>query len=102
MTSILSHYARLRRQLAALEVDLGLDAFTPDEVGLISAIVDLESTTGPAQVHDLREHLLCRRLSKPTFYRALQRLVQRGAVRRIGSERSGLYVVNEAAIAPKG
>lgn len=84
-----------------MEADIGLDSFSPDEVGIISAIVDLEGTTGPAQVHDLRDHPLCNRLSKPTFYRALQRLMGRGVVRRIGSERSGLYVVNQAELRPK-
>lgn len=98
MNGLLSHYARLRRQLASMEIDLGLEGFGSDEISLICAIIDLVGYEGAASVTDLRSHILVRRLSKPTFYRALQRLIDASVVSKIGSERSGLYSVNKAAL----
>ena len=42
-------------------------------------------------------HPLCSRLSKPTLYRALARLVERQVIKREGGERSGCYRVVEKA-----
>lgn len=99
MNGLLSHYARLRRQLAYMEIDLGLETFGPDEISLICAIIDLVGFEGAATVTDLRGHILARRLSKPTFYRALHRLIEASVVSKVGSERSGLYSISEGAFA---
>lgn len=98
MNDLLSHYSRLRRQLAFIEIDLGLERFGSDEVSLICAIIDLVGFEAAATVTDLRAHVLVRRLSKPTFYRALHRLIDASVVSKIGSERSGLYGINKAAL----
>jgi Fe2+ or Zn2+ uptake regulation protein len=83
--------------MAGMEVDIGLDRFTHDEVDVICAIVEVSGSSDAPTVQLLREHPLCSRMSKPTLYRALARLVELQVIKRQGGERSGFYHVEEKA-----
>ena len=97
MNAFLVHFARLRRQMAAMEVDIGLNRFTHDEIDVICAIVEVSMSSDNPTIQLLREHPLCTNLSKPTLYRALARLVERRVIKRDGGERSGCYHVEARA-----
>lgn len=93
--TLLAHFAMLRTQLVALEADLGLDGIGEDEINIICALANSSPTaTDACAVNDLRVHPLCRRMSKPTFYRAMASLMSTGWVSRTGSVRSGIYALN--------
>lgn len=98
MKTLLSHYARLRRQLAYMEIDLGLERFGADEISLICALIDLVGFDAAAPVTELRSHILCRHFSKPTLYRTLQRLLDAEVISKVGTERSGLYKLISPAL----
>lgn len=93
--SLLLHFATLRIQLVSLEADLGLDQRSPDEINLICALAQMSPTEAtPCSSRDLRDHHLCRRMSRPTFFRAVASLIEAGWVSKAGSVRSGLYTLN--------
>lgn len=93
-TNLLLHFATLKTQLALLEDDLNLARCTPDEVNIICALACLSSGTGSfCAVSDLREHPLCNRMTKPTFYRALASLAAMGWITKAEGARSGLYAL---------
>lgn len=74
-----------------MEADIGLGGLSGEEIDVICAVVEVAGLKGAAVVTSLREHPLCSRLSKPTFYRALSRLIDKRFLRKDGGERSGLY-----------
>jgi hypothetical protein len=94
MSLLLSHFAQLRAQLALMETDIGLGGLSGEEIDVLCAVVEVAGFRDAALVPKLREHPLCHRLSKPTFYRALSRLMEKRFLHKEGGERSGRYKVD--------
>lgn len=90
---LLLHFATLKTQLALLEDDLGLTHCTPEEVNIICALACLSPEGQFCAVSDLRDHPLCHRMTKPTFYRALASLAALGWITKASGARSGLYAL---------
>ena len=77
-----------------MEADIGFAGLSGEEIDVICAVVEVAGFVEAAGVTKLREHPLCSRLSKPTFYRALSRLIDKRLLRKEGGERSGLYRIH--------
>jgi hypothetical protein len=90
----LTHFAHLRTQLALMEKDIGLGGLSGEEIDLLCAVVEVAGFRDAASVPKLREHPLCLRLTKPTFYRALSRLMEKRFLHKEGGERSGRYRID--------
>lgn len=100
--SELSHLAQLQELLTGMERDLGLDVFSRDERKVLYALTSITSDdTMQAHSSELMEHKLCKNLSKPTFYRCLRRLVDRGVIVRSGSSKNGSYSLGKPAQPPQ-
>lgn len=90
--SDLSHVAMLRVLALSMETDLGLDRLSGDERNLIYAMSALTADGQETLRSDeMKRHPLCRRLSHPTFYRALRALLDKGYVSRSGPRKTGTY-----------
>lgn len=90
----MSYLARLCDLVGSMQRDLEMDAYSVDEQNLIYALCILEETSlkGAVSSATLKMHGLCQNMSRPTFYRTLSRLVEKGVVHKAGdSARSGLY-----------
>lgn len=88
----LSHIAKLRLLVTSMEEDLGLDKLSGDERSLLYAMSALSSDgANELRSDDLKRHPLCRKLSHPTFYRALRSLLDKELVSRSGPRKTGTY-----------
>jgi len=88
----MSHIATLRVLVNSMEERFGLDRLTEDERKLIYAMSAL-STDDSASVRseEIKQHPLCRSLSRPTFYRVLRALQDKRVVSRTGSRNAAIY-----------
>lgn len=88
----LFHLARLYELISSMEKDLGLDTLSEDERAMVYAITsmtDVDKTT--FQSSDVKNHALCARMSNPTYYRNLKRLLARGLIRHVQGKKTGVY-----------
>ena len=79
-----------------MEQDLGLDTFSDEERAMIYAMT-ASTQIGAEQFQsaDIKDHPLCRKISKPTFYRNLKKLVHKGVVLPAPGRKSGTYVLSK-------
>jgi predicted HTH transcriptional regulator len=86
----LKRMAQLRKLMRSIELELGIGDFNECEKDIISIFADLEvDEIFTSQIFD-REEFMSRH-SRPTIFRAISRLIDRGMIERAGKERSGLY-----------
>ncbi len=85
-------FADLLQITQSMESDLGLGALTQTDRQVLSTIV-LISDDGRADavLDDIRTHSLVITIPTPSLYRSIKSLIQKGMVRKVGSERSGIY-----------
>ena len=85
-------FADLLKVTQSMEADLGLSALTQtDKQVLASVVLITEDGSRDALPDDIRTHSLVDALPTPSLYRSLKTLIQKGIVKRAGSERSGIY-----------
>ena len=87
-------FADLLEITQSMEEDLGLSALTQTDRQVLATVV-LVSDDGKtdALLDDIRTHSLVDTIPTPSLYRSLKTLIQKGMVRKIGTERSGIYTV---------
>jgi hypothetical protein len=89
----LSKLAELRKLLRDMEREMGLPDLTPAEYDIICAAVDLEKNSESLTTAALLEHKLVERVSRPTFFRSLKSLLERGLLGHAEDSKRGSYVV---------
>ena len=88
----LFHLAKLYELIASMEKDLGLDSLSEDERAMVYAITSMtDAERATFQSSDVKNHDLCGKMSNPTFYRNLKRLLARGVIRHVQGKKTGVY-----------
>lgn len=93
--NILSQVSRLRALLEEMEKDLGLVDLSRNERDIILAF--FESTRDEPEedrkctTETVRANPIVRKLSQPTFHRALKQLVSRGLIEKCEGMPMGIY-----------
>lgn len=74
----LSKLAELRKLMLSMERSLGLQDLTPVERDIYYAANELSENGNGVRTVGLIEHTLLQTVSRPTFFRALKSLVNKG------------------------
>lgn len=93
MTEI-SKLAELRKLMQSMERTLGLEGLSPVERDIYYAAGELSQTEEEVRTFGLIEHTLVKDVSRPTFFRALKSLVQKGYLSQSSSANRGRYIVH--------
>ena len=87
-------FADLLQIIQSMESDLGLGALTQTDRQVLATVVLLsDDGKTDALLDDIKTHILVHTIPTPSLYRSLKTLIQKGMVRKIGTERSGTYTV---------
>lgn len=92
--SEISRLTELRKLLLGMEKSLGLQDLSPVERDIYYAASDLSDQAEGCRTVGLIEHALLADISRPTFFRALKSLVQKGYLSPSESSARGKYIVN--------
>jgi len=92
--SEISKLAELRKLLLSMERSLGLEELSPAERDIYYAANDLAESAKSVPTTGLMSHDLTSRISRPTFFRALKSLVNKGYLAHSQNTTRGRYVVN--------
>lgn len=85
-------FADLLKVAQSMEADLGLSAFTQtDKQVLASVVLITEDGRRDALLENIRTHSLVDTIPRPSLYRSLKTLIQKGMLQKVGSKRSGIY-----------
>ena len=76
-----------------MEDDLGFTDWPEHSKDIYYALQLLSEDGQYASLADLKKHMLTAEIAYPTLFRGLQKLIEEGKVRRVGTARSGLYEV---------
>lgn len=87
--------ARLRVLLHDMEKELGLTTLSPVERDLIYVIEELHGSGKEVQTHQILKHDLLSSVSRPTIFRAISSLLERGYISRGESLKKGFYTIAE-------
>ena len=88
-------FVRLLKTINDMEKDVGLSEYTANEQQIYAAVFLLSKDThNPEPIHKIRSHYLVFSIPIPSVYRSFARLIDAKKIRRIGSDRSGLYAIN--------
>ncbi|WP_348540358.1 hypothetical protein [Ruegeria sp. HKCCSA071] len=93
MTEI-SKLTELRKLMQSMERTLGLEKLSPVERDIYYAAEELSKSTQEVRTFGLIEHTLVQSISRPTFFRALKSLVEKGYLSQSGSANRGRYIVH--------
>lgn len=90
----ISKLAELRKLLLGMERALGLEELSSVERDIYYAANELAQQTQGVRTTGLLAHALMKDVSRPTFFRALKSLVNKGYLSQSATSRRGVYVVN--------
>ena len=85
--------AKLRALLKAMEEDLGFTDWPEHSKDIYYSLQLLSEDGQHASLAELKKHKLTAEIAYPTLFRGLQKLIEEGKIRRVGTARSGLYEV---------
>ena len=92
--STIGHYATLRNLLREMERDLQISCLSDIDKRVISTLVLLDAGQHETvHLNEIREHALTASIPAPSLYRSFQTLINKGLISKVGSARSGLYLV---------
>lgn len=93
MNTKISTLIDLKKVVKELEKDLGLGLMTSHEKAVLLAISDLQQLDGVAKTKAIMTHELTASVSRPSIFRALNKLEKLGKLKRVeGSNDSYLTV----------
>jgi Fe2+ or Zn2+ uptake regulation protein len=93
MHTTISTLIDLKKVVKELENDLGFGSMTSHEKAVLLAISDLQQLDGVAKTKAILTHELTASISRPSIFRALNKLEKHGKLRRVeGSNGSYLTV----------
>lgn len=93
MNELVGVLARMRKMLRSMESDLGLVEMSGPELDVYLAAVDLSSDSGSFSTNLLQSHALTNGMARPTFFRALKKLVEDGKLVKSPGSSKGHYAV---------
>lgn len=94
MTEI-SKLAELRRLMQSMERTLGLEDLSPVERDIYYAAGEISAAGIEVRTFGLIEHTLLQSVSRPTFFRALKSLVNKGYLSQSETANRGRYIVHD-------
>jgi len=86
--------SQLRRLLHSIETELGVKGFSECEKDIIAVFYDRKSD-GPVTTSEISGDQIVACHSRPTIFRAIASLIERGVIERIGQSKSGVYRVTK-------
>ena len=93
MNTRISHLIDLKKVVKELENDLGFVSMSSHEKAVLLAITDLQQLDGVAKTKAILTHDLTASVSRPSIFRALNKLEKLGKLKRVeGSTGSYLTV----------
>ena len=93
METRISNLIDLKKVLQQLEKDLGLGSMSSREKAVLLAISDLQQLDGVVKTKAILAHELTTSISRPSIFRALNKLEEHGKLKRVeGSHGSYLTV----------
>ena len=93
MQTTISNLIDLKKVVQQLEKDLGLGSMSSHEKAVLLAISDLQQLDGVAKTKAILAHELTTSISRPSIFRALNKLEEHGKLKRVeGSHGSYLTV----------
>ena len=93
MNTRISHLIDLKKVVKELENDLGFGSMSSHEKAVLLAITDLQQLDGVAKTKAILTHDLTASVSRPSIFRALNKLEKLGKFKRVeGSNGSYLTV----------
>ena len=93
MQTRISNLIDLKKVVQQLEKDLGLGSMSSHEKAVLLAISDLQQLDGAAKTKAILNHELTNSISRPSIFRALNKLEEHGKLKRVeGSHGSYLTV----------
>ena len=93
MDTRISHLIDLKKVVKELEKDLGLGSMSSHEKAVLLAVTDLQQLDGVAKTKAILTHNLTASVSRPSIFRALNKLEKLGKLKRVeGSNGSYLTV----------
>jgi Fe2+ or Zn2+ uptake regulation protein len=93
MNTRISHLIDLKKVVKELENDLGFVSMSSHEKAVLLAITDLQQLDGVAKTKAILTHDLTASVSRPSIFRALNKLEKLGKLKRVeGSNGSYLTV----------
>ena len=90
----ISKLAELRKLLLGMERAMGLQELSSAERDVFYAASDIAEFEEKIQTTGLMNHTLVTDISRPTFFRALKSLVEKGYLSHFSNRTRGLYVLN--------
>lgn len=97
MTDI-SKLAELRKLLLGMERAMGLEDLSAVERDIYYAATELACNNHGVRTTGLLSHSLVESVSRPTFFRALKSLVNKGYLAQSSTSRRGVYMVNSPQV----
>ena len=94
MSNLIEKLISLKVILEEMEEDLGLAPLSEFEKNIYLAAQALKLPDRTVKTKQLRGHSFTQSMSRPTFFRALQALEEKGLIARSASKKTGLFVVN--------
>lgn len=89
--------AQLRELLLGMEHELGIGDLSQNEKDVLYAVQIAFSTgEGVARSDDIRNNVLLKSMTQPTFHRSLKSLVVRGLVGHAPNTKAGSYILTSA------
>ena len=93
MNTRISHLIDLKKVVKELESDLGFGSMSSHEKAVLLAVTDLQQLDGVAKTKAILTHDLTASVSRPSIFRALNKLEKLGKLKRVeGSNGSYLTV----------
>lgn len=90
----ISQLAELRKLLLSMEKTMGLQDLSTTERDIFYAASDQANGHGRVTTAGIREHTLVRQISRPSFFRAMKSLVDKGFLTQGNEHTRGCYIVN--------
>ena len=91
MQTRISNLIDLKKVVQQLEKDLGLGSMSSHEKAVLLAISDLQQLDGVAKTKAILAHELTTSISRPSIFRALNKLEKIGKLKKAGGS-NGLYL----------
>ena len=91
MQTRISNLIDLKKVVQQLEKDLGLGSMSSHEKAVLLAISDLQQLDGVAKTKAILAHELTTSISRPSIFRALNKLEEIGKLKKAGGS-NGLYL----------
>ena len=93
--------SQLRELLLGMERDLGLGKLTQNEKDVFYAVqLVIAANGGVARSEDIKNYVLTRNITQPTFHRSLKSLVSQGLLSHASNTKAGSYISLEGVRAP--